>query len=818
MGRIVGGAGVAAILAAALLLGFSGLVAAPGSLIVDGERPWVDEGHPPGSRPIGNDLTALFLPRHLWQSWWWHQGARIPRWDPRGFAGRPNAGNPQAGIWYPPTWLSWTSGSPAAPGWLTVAHLFWAGLGAAALGRAVGLGGAGATAAGAVFMVNPYVIAQVCEGHLPHVWAASWMPWAFLGAVRMRRGERIGRVLLPTSLAMALLAGHPQEGLYLALALGAWAAADGLAALRGRPGPMRSGQVVARWGIALGLGVGLAAVDWVPALAARPWVAGPLGGEGGGGSGPYHLHGSNAWQLLSPRALGGPSDYLGRGNWWESLCSIGWAPLVLLAVGVAGFPERRAVLGWCALLGGSLVHAAGEGLGLAAIVGGLPGFEGVRVPARSLFLAATAAAVLAGMGVEVVSRTIDRPRAVRRARRYGATVALIALAVALAAALPIERGSHDDSIRSLAIRSAMACRRIAGDGLTVSSALATGIALVWAAIRPAEGREAAWFLVGVAIVELAATAAMAVPLCPPERFLSPDAVSRAIARVRPPGAFRVRALDRIYSDLDAWRDGVEKTNLNDLFQLRRPAELYRALYPIFDEPGPRSGTPRTLDPRLAREALDRLGVGLVVTDRPVRLPVGPVVASASRGGEPISIRAHPGALPRAYVVPDAEVVPGEEEGAALDRLADVDPIAVVLMGLDPLAGLEGPRQPFTPARFEAVDPDLVVVRVATEAPGLLVVLDAWMPGWSASVDGEPAPVCRGDHAFRVVPITRGGSHEVVLTYRAPGLGIGSAITAASLAVMLAGAARRGTRKSRGDDPLGLPLSGGGRPPPGEEAG
>ena len=37
------------------------------------------------------------------------------------------------------------------------------------------------------------------------------------------------------------------------------------------------------------------------------------------------------------------------------------------------------------------------------------------------------------------------------------------------------------------------------------------------------------------------------------------------------------------------------------------------------------------------------------------------------------------------------------------------------------------------------DPDHPSWRVTTDAPGLLVVADTWMPGWTARVDGVPVP-------------------------------------------------------------------------------
>jgi hypothetical protein len=532
---------------------------------------------------------------------------------------------------------------------------------------------------------------------------------------------------------------------------------------------------------AVAMALGLAGVEWLPIVAARPWVAGPLGGEGGGGEGPYHLWPSNLMQLISPRALGGPADYLGRGTFWETLLSIGWTPLVLVVLGMAGGTDRLGVRGWSLLLALSLVHAAGNALGLASVVGSLPGLEGVRVPSRSLFLAAVAASVLAGMGAEVISRGVAR----RAVQRYRLAVGLLALIVVVGCVWARMRGvgSGDFPVHTID-RWVLSCGHLSTDWLLLMSISSTGVLISWRSRRPAGGGWAAGAVGFIAIGELAASAMTALPVCPPGRFLGPDAVSEAIGRDSAPRWSRIRARDAFYSDLNAWRDGVEKTNLGDLFQIRHSAEIYRELYPIFDEPGPRIG--RDLDRELAREALDRLGVARVVTDRRLRMEVGMVIASGDRGGVTFEIISNPGAMPRAYVVPRAIVVP---EGATLEMLPEVDPRSAVLMPFEPMRVPEGPRQAFTAAEYVEVGPDRLVITVGTEAPGLLVVADTWMPGWSAALNGRRTRVFRGDHAFRVVALPGPGMHRVVMSYRAPGLAAGVLISVGSALVLIVAVAR-----------------------------
>ena len=113
-------------------------------------------------------------------------------------------------------------------------------------------------------------------------------------------------------------------------------------------------------------------------------------------------------QLLSPTALGGPADYFGDDNYWETLFSIGLVPLVL----ATSAPSSTPTAGWFAVgscspawPSGSLADGICCFMPLAFRI--VPGMSWFRVPARSLFLANLAGAVLAGLGVETLEKPLD---------------------------------------------------------------------------------------------------------------------------------------------------------------------------------------------------------------------------------------------------------------------------------------------------------------------------------------------------------------------------------------------------------------------------
>jgi hypothetical protein len=132
----------------------------------------------------------------------------------------------------------------------------------------------------------------------------------------------------------------------------------------------------------------------------------------------------------------------------------------------------------------------------------------------------------------------------------------------------------------------------------------------------------------------------------------------------------------------------------------------------------------------------------------------------------------------ARVVPRLRILP--DDAAVVQALE-----APTRLGVDPLqealaTAADAPRSPLPPGaragRAEVVRAEGGSIDVRGQGPGLLVVAAAWDAGWSASVDGEPLPLLRVDHAAIGVPI-RAGIHRVLLRHRARGLTSGLALAA-----------------------------------------
>jgi hypothetical protein len=89
-------------------------------------------------------------------------------------------------------------------------------------------------------------------------------------------------------------------------------------------------------------------------------------------------------------------------------------------------------------------------------------------------------------------------------------------------------------------------------------------------------------------------------------------------------------------------------------------------------------------------------------------------------------------------------------------------------------------------------------------PALVVVAEAWFPGWKARVDGRAAPVVEADGGFVGVPVDA-GPHQITLEYKRPASALGGRLVTLATLVILAGAAVR-RRRAAGPVPRPAPVS------------
>jgi hypothetical protein len=145
---------------------------------------------------------------------------------------------------------------------------------------------------------------------------------------------------------------------------------------------------------------------------------------------------------------------------------------------------------------------------------------------------------------------------------------------------------------------------------------------------------------------------------------------------------------------------------------------------------------------------------------------------------------------RALLVFDYQVEP--DRAAVLARVSSdgFDPRKVLLLEdrAAPAKMAIGSRTAGTNAdgsvRVMSYEPDDVRIDAFLPRPGYLLLLDTYFPGWSATVNGEPAPIHRADYNFRAV-LLPGGRSTVCFSYRPGSLRVGLYLCAAGILALVA---------------------------------
>ena len=150
----------------------------------------------------------------------------------------------------------------------------------------------------------------------------------------------------------------------------------------------------------------------------------------------------------------------------------------------------------------------------------------------------------------------------------------------------------------------------------------------------------------------------------------------------------------------------------------------------------------------------------------------------------VKIYERTGAPGRAWLVHGIQTAADDDASLALLGDPEFDPRAAVV-----LSDGNDPRSPAPAAANESVkivayDPERVAITADVASPTVLVLADAFYPGWQATVDGVPAPILRANLMFRGLALAP-GRHEIVFSYRPAAWRLGAAISLAALAVLAA---------------------------------
>ncbi len=686
----------------------------------------------PGRAPIHNllvsDTPYQFFPWLKFTGDALRHG-HFPQWNPAELGGLPVTPNGFVNVHYPPVWLAAVMAPFDAYNAFVLFHLVLGALGVFVFARTLGARNTPAWVGGLLVFGAGFWVHW--STHLLHIAGMVWLPWALAATTAVVDRPNPRRVAaLAVVFGLWWLGANPQYAYYGTLTMGAWAVALLIhRRVTGHRGVVLPSACVLA---SITLGVALAA----PVLLPTASRAGKIVRQAEPQASSNHMPKRQAIRFMVPDAYGNSRD----GVYFRSTIELemdspflGVTALLLCAACLGGGGRRR----WM-LLGavGAVLVIAFSGFTHELFFAVLPGYDRFRVNARWLSVLPALVMPLAALGLD---RLLDGDRRTRRALLASGAVAV----VATVGWFLLVRGDAG------ALEGYFLRRGLAAAGL-ITAVVAAGCLV---SRRPRAGMAV---IVVIALVEIGLGTTPWYPSVR-ERDAYPIVAVGDIARQR--GGRLVRVGPRTQfppyaPNLPMVAGGIDAEGQTVLFP-RDYDRFLRLIEDYGDEAKSVNNAPPLSDARLlSSPLLDVLDVRTVVT--------GPDVAMPARyplldGGDPHVYGRS--SLGPAVLVPAAQPV-GEEE--MWRRVADP--------GWDPAAtaAVVGLRQPVdggpgTVVLQDRAQPEHEGWDVDAPGGGFLRVSGNWDPGWTASVDGRPAPVLRADGVFRGV-VLGSGRHRVAFNF------------------------------------------------------
>jgi hypothetical protein len=682
---------------------------------------------------------------------------QLPLWNPYMWSGAPLLADPQSQAFYPFAWLTFALTRPDHVRAFDLAyaiHLVLGGTFCFLYLSTLGATLAGALLGAAIYTLNPQFM---CIGTSFANWYAAfaWIPLILYAIERARIGSARWLGVAGVAFAMQLFAGHPQISAYTGLLLLLYAparAAD--------PTTTHRVRTFFAGAVAVACGAALAAVLLLPAR--DMWLASQRAVPPEGSFGQISI----SWRGLLAVALPGLRSLpvLGPPN---ASTYLGLVPCLLALMALSRPDPLRLLLGALGVLG--ILLSAGDYGPLAWALHNAPGLQLFRGPFKYFFLIVLAVAALAALGLSDWQRG-HRTRALGGFLRVG-------LDACLASALLLLTQPDEPTLLAtsrfevqlvvgvacvLLMMAALASRR----ARTTIPALALATTLAVMAIEAsAYVKENPLFRIPVLFqsqripVILSLLRTPQPPLGKPGRVIWGGTLG-LYHRIETADGYS-GFINRQYGDALSWGQ-------HGAWMLWSQGQEVLA------------GPNRTIDVLNVRYLL--LPLYHATTLRSVRGVSGLLRYRLGANLDGIQLVGNTQALPRAYLATGAIPVPDHEHAVAALRTGVIDPLRTPLVE-EPIPTLTG-KPARGRIRVVAQGPSMLRLRTSCARPALLVVSDAFDPGWHARVDGVAQPVLRTNALTRSV-VLPARKHDVLLYYWPQSLTRGALVSATTAALLLA---------------------------------
>ena len=774
--------------------------------------------------------TAAFMTEKLKESVW--TKGIIPQWMPYLFCGMPSAGS----LTYNP--FSYFPGIiiaaiqrllPVSVVYVFILHYLFAGLGVFLFVRRKVGGLLPGLFGGLSYMMMPYMIAMTVYGHGSQMMTAAYLPWVIYAIDRLFAHASMKNIAIYALLTgLMLQRGHIQVAYYGLLVTGFYAVFS-LVGLLARREYSRVVRVLGAYAGGTLLAFAFAAVVFLPVREYTPFsirgassiLASGSSQQGTGVDFDYATQWSfSPGEMLTfivPSYYGfGGHTYWGNMPFTDYPNYMGIIILVLAIYGVIRKVPLYRFLGITVIA--ALLISFGRHLPVLyrLLYEHFPYFNKFRVPVMILLVVEVCMAILAGMGLDSLIRTLapSREASFTQQRTRGKNI-MIAIGVIIGivilmtlfqsglkttmaakypARYPPQIQAQLNEMRfnmfmkdlwvvSLIVCSAMICtifmiyRKISASTMAVLLITISSIDMWIVGVRvktePTPESNQQRLMKSDGLVEFLESDSTLFRIYPTAHlFRETKWASHGVQSV---GGYHA-AKPRRYQDFLV-ASGLENGLMNDYFRVvEQDGQQMLAVIPNEQVSQTRRKTVLGL--------LDMLNVKYIVSpypiDEPAWLERTQVTIQLPNGLSNIRIYENHSVLPRVYLVGDYEIIPDAKQQLRRLVSGDFDPRSSVLLETDP---------PFMPlsdstavVSIHSSDIHGITLSTRSDHAQILVFTETFYPpGWRAYIDDKKTSLFAANHCFTALCVPA-GMHDIQIRYESAALWIGLSISVAALLI------------------------------------
>ncbi|HUP90376.1 MAG TPA: YfhO family protein [Longimicrobiales bacterium] len=726
-----------------------------------------------GAKILGTDTLALsYFARHFYTTFI-QAFHRFPLWDPLLYGGLPFVDGMHGDIFYPPSLALSLFGAERMWGYKLALHIFLAGIFMYLWLREIGVSRGSAMLGGIVFMMGADLVSLVFPGGDGKLFVSALAPLAFMFTERAARNRRVqDYATFSLVLALVMFTSHMQAAYFLVWGVTAY--------FIFRIVQEKAYPHIAAFALAGVLGVGAAAIQFIPPLGyLREWSHRASQTEQAKTpeaayqySTSYSLHPEEIMSLVVPEFVGdnAPTESKSGATYWGrnplKLNSeyAGLLGLVLLPLLFLRRPKRRGLYLFFVALGvGALLYGLGADTPLFRLFYLIPGVKLFRAPSIIIFLYGMSVATLGALAFDRFAEERDV------GNRAIWVVPGILLVLTLAAASGVLT-----NIWQSVIYQRIAPEKIATlqsnlpnikTGAFLAFAIAVAIAIAIAGVK--------WKIWSV---RTALIALYVIAFLEEYRVGAPFVRGTALMNEgSDPAFFEADEAIAFLKQRQSAGEVFRAFDISEIAQMQNPGYQYQntlaqhGIEQLGGHHGNEIGRYREIigGPSPSNITGDNFNVFNVTNTQYIIAPGLidlPGFTEAFRGTRNVVYR-KTDVLPRAYLAGSVEVV-ADDKAAARLIAKDFDHHKNVILSAPLSAQIQA--DPHGTVQWVKREPDRQVLKVKTDRPALLVVLDNYYSQWRAKVDGKETPIVRANYAFRAVPLAA-GEHEVAFDYVAKNL-------------------------------------------------